>query len=61
MNASVENIGARRLQTVLERVLEDISFAAADRAGETLTIDGGYVREKIGTLARNTDLSKFIL
>ena len=61
VNASVENIGARRLQTVLERVLEDISFAAADRAGETLTIDGGYVREKIGTLARNTDLSKFIL
>ena len=61
VNASVENIGARRLQTVLERVLEDISFAAADRAGETLTIDGAYVREKIGTLARNTDLSKFIL
>ncbi|MFT3810282.1 MAG: ATP-dependent protease ATPase subunit HslU [Micropepsaceae bacterium] len=61
VNASVENIGARRLQTVLERVLEDISFAAADKAGETLTIDGAYVREKIGTLAKNTDLSKFIL
>ncbi len=61
VNASVENIGARRLQTVLERVLEDISFAAADRAGETLTIDGAYVREKVGSLAKNTDLSKFIL
>ncbi len=61
VNASVENIGARRLQTVLERVLEDISFTAADKAGEALTIDGAYVREKIGTLARNTDLSKFIL
>ncbi len=61
VNASVENIGARRLQTVLERVLEDISFAASDKAGEVLTIDGPYVREKIGTLAKNTDLSKFIL
>ena len=61
VNGSVENIGARRLQTVLERVLEDISFTAADRAGDTVTIDGAYVREKIGTLARNTDLSKFIL
>jgi len=61
VNASVENIGARRLQTVLERVLEEISFAAADKAGETLTIDGAYVREKIGALAKNTDLSKFIL
>ena len=61
VNASVENIGARRLQTVLERVLEEISFAAADKAGETLTIDGAYVREMIGALAKNTDLSKFIL
>ena len=61
VNASVENIGARRLQTVLERVLEEISFAAADRAGDTLTIDGPYVREKIGSLAKNADLSKFIL
>ena len=61
VNASVENIGARRLQTVLERVLEDISFAAADRDGETVTIDGPYVRERIGALAKNTDLSKFIL
>ena len=61
VNASVENIGARRLQTVLERVLEDISFAAADRDGETVTIDGPYVRERVGALAKNVDLSKFIL
>jgi ATP-dependent HslUV protease ATP-binding subunit HslU len=61
VNGSVENIGARRLQTVLERVLEEVSFTAADRAGETVTIDGPYVREKIGTLAKNADLSKFIL
>lgn len=61
VNGSVENIGARRLQTVLERVLEEISFVAADKAGETLTIDGAYVRAKVGTLAKNTDLSKFIL
>jgi ATP-dependent HslUV protease ATP-binding subunit HslU len=61
VNASVENIGARRLQTVMERVLDDISFTATDRAGETLKIDGDYVRESIGDLARNTDLSRFIL
>jgi ATP-dependent HslUV protease ATP-binding subunit HslU len=61
VNGSVENIGARRLQTVLERVLEEVSFTAADRAGEAVTIDGDYVREKIGTLAKNADLSKFIL
>jgi ATP-dependent HslUV protease ATP-binding subunit HslU len=61
VNASVENIGARRLQTVMERVLDDISFTATDRAGETLTIDGDYVRKSIGDLARNADLSRFIL
>jgi ATP-dependent HslUV protease ATP-binding subunit HslU len=61
VNASVENIGARRLQTVLERVLEEVSFTAADKAGETIVIDGAYVRDKIGALAKNTDLSKFIL
>jgi len=61
VNASVENIGARRLQTVLERVLEEISFAAGNKSGETVTIDGPYVRAKIGALAKNTDLSKFIL
>ncbi len=61
VNASVENIGARRLQTVMERVLDDISFTATDRAGETLKIDGDYVRKSIGDLARNADLSRFIL
>jgi ATP-dependent HslUV protease ATP-binding subunit HslU len=61
VNANVENIGARRLQTVMERVLDDISFTATDRAGETLTIDGDYVRKAIGDLARNADLSRFIL
>lgn len=61
INSSVENIGARRLHTVLERLLEEISFAANDRAGETITIDGAYVRDRVGGLAKNTDLSKFIL
>jgi len=61
VNGAVENIGARRLQTVLERVMEEISFTAADRAGETIAIDAAYVRERIGELAKNADLSKFIL
>uniref|UniRef100_UPI002FDF9B46 ATP-dependent protease ATPase subunit HslU n=1 Tax=Pseudoxanthobacter sp. TaxID=1925742 RepID=UPI002FDF9B46 len=61
INASVENIGARRLQTVIERVLDDISFTAPDRAGETIVIDGAFVRGGVGDLARNTDLSRFIL
>jgi len=61
VNASVENIGARRLQTVMERVLDDISFDATDKSGETLRIDAAYVRGRIGDLARNADLSKFIL
>ncbi|MBX9991252.1 ATP-dependent protease ATPase subunit HslU [Phreatobacter oligotrophus] len=61
VNASVENIGARRLQTIIERVLDDISFTAPDRAGETVTIDGAYVRSTVGDLARNADLSRFIL
>jgi ATP-dependent HslUV protease ATP-binding subunit HslU len=61
VNASLENIGARRLQTVMERVLDDISFAAPDRAGETIKIDGAYVRERVADLARNADLSRFIL
>ncbi|MEL6374086.1 MAG: ATP-dependent protease ATPase subunit HslU [Pseudomonadota bacterium] len=61
VNDTVENIGARRLQTVMERVLDDISFDAADRAGETLTIDAHYVRERMEDLARNADLSKFVL
>ncbi len=61
VNRSVENIGARRLQTVLERLLDDISFTAADRGGETVTIDAAKVRETVGDLAKNADLSKFIL
>ncbi|WP_350335753.1 ATP-dependent protease ATPase subunit HslU [Coralliovum pocilloporae] len=61
INASVENIGARRLQTVLERILDDISFTAPDRAGETIVVDADYVNTHIGDLARNTDLSRYIL
>ena len=60
-NATVENIGARRLQTVMERLLDDVSYVAPDRSGETVVIDGAYVEEHVGTLARNADLSKFIL
>jgi ATP-dependent HslUV protease ATP-binding subunit HslU len=61
VNSNVENIGARRLQTVLERILDDISFTAPDRAGETMTIEGTYVDKAVGDLARNVDLSRFIL
>ncbi len=61
VNGSVENIGARRLQTILERVLEEISFSAADRQGETLTVDAAYVQARIGDLAADADLSRFIL
>jgi ATP-dependent HslUV protease ATP-binding subunit HslU len=61
INASVENIGARRLQTVMERVLDEVSFTATDRSGETIMIDAKYVEDRIGDLARNADLSKFIL
>ena len=61
INSSVENIGARRLQTVMERILDDISFSAPDRSGETVMIDADYVEEHIGDLARNADLSRFIL
>jgi ATP-dependent HslUV protease ATP-binding subunit HslU len=61
VNASVENIGARRLQTVMERLLEEISFAAEDHTGETITIDAAYVNERLAGLAGNTDLSKYIL
>jgi ATP-dependent HslUV protease ATP-binding subunit HslU len=61
VNSSLENIGARRLQTVMERVLDDISFVAPDRAGETVKIDGAYVRERVADLAKNADLSRFIL
>jgi ATP-dependent HslUV protease ATP-binding subunit HslU len=61
VNSNVENIGARRLQTVMERVLDDISFAAPDRSGEAVKIDAAYVKDHIGDLAKNADLSRFIL
>jgi ATP-dependent HslUV protease ATP-binding subunit HslU len=61
INENVENIGARRLQTVMERVLDEISFSATDRAGDKVVIDAKYVEDHIGDLARNTDLSRFIL
>jgi ATP-dependent HslUV protease ATP-binding subunit HslU len=61
VNASVENIGARRLQTVMERVLDDVSFGAPDRPGETVKIDAAYVHKYVGDLAKNADLSRFIL
>ncbi|MBE9558738.1 MAG: ATP-dependent protease ATPase subunit HslU [Proteobacteria bacterium] len=61
VNSRVENIGARRLHTVLERLLEEISFTATDRGGETIAIDAAYVREQVEDLAKESDLSKFIL
>jgi ATP-dependent HslUV protease ATP-binding subunit HslU len=61
VNSSVENIGARRLQTVMERVLDEVSFTAADQDGQTMTIDAQYVEAHVGDLSRNTDLSRFIL
>jgi ATP-dependent HslUV protease ATP-binding subunit HslU len=61
INESIENIGARRLQTVMERVLDEISFAASDRAGDKVVVDAAYVEKHVGDLARNTDLSRFIL
>ena len=61
VNERTENIGARRLHTVLEKLLDDISFTATDRAGETFKVDGAYVREQVEELSKDTDLSKFIL
>src|SRR6202012_5332244 len=61
VNSSGETIGARRLQTVMERVLDEISFAAPDRHGDTVTIDAAYVQKHVGDLAKNADLSRFIL
>ena len=61
VNSSVENIGARRLQTVMERILDDISFAAPDRSGDTVTVDAAYIEAHIGDLSRNIDLSRYIL
>jgi ATP-dependent HslUV protease ATP-binding subunit HslU len=61
INSSIENIGARRLHTIIERVLDEISFTATDRGGEKIVIDSNYVTKNIGELAKDTDLSKFIL
>ncbi|MBN9068657.1 MAG: ATP-dependent protease ATPase subunit HslU [Rhizobiaceae bacterium] len=61
LNASVENIGARRLQTVMERVLDEISYEAPDKGGTSVTVDAAYVDKHVGDLAKNTDLSRFIL
>jgi ATP-dependent HslUV protease ATP-binding subunit HslU len=61
VNESVENIGARRLQTVMEKLIEDLSFEAEDRKGETVTIDADYVRERLADLAQDADLSKYVL
>src|ERR1700758_4651570 len=61
VNSAVENIGARRLQTVMERVLDEISFTAPDRNGETVQVDADYVQKHVGDLAKNADLSRFIL
>src|SRR5262249_41832687 len=61
MNERVENVGARRLHTIMERLLEDISFAASERAGETVTVDGAFVRERLADLLADEDLSRYIL
>jgi ATP-dependent HslUV protease ATP-binding subunit HslU len=61
VNSTVENIGARRLQTVMERVLDEVSFGAPDRSGDVIRIDGDYVRSRVADLAKNADLSRFIL
>ncbi|GAG43790.1 unnamed protein product, partial [marine sediment metagenome] len=61
INSTVENIGARRLHTVMEKLLEEISFTATDRGGETIVIDADEVQSRVGELAKDSDLSKFIL
>ncbi len=61
VNGSVENIGARRLQTIMERVLDEVSFSATDRAGEKIVVDSAYVRARVEDLSRDQDLSRFIL
>jgi ATP-dependent HslUV protease ATP-binding subunit HslU len=61
VNSTVENIGARRLQTVMERVLDEVSFSAPDRSGETIAIDAAFIEKNVGDLAKNADLSRFIL
>jgi ATP-dependent HslUV protease ATP-binding subunit HslU len=61
VNDAVENIGARRLSTVMEKLLEDISFTAEDRKGDTLTIDKAFVEGQLSSVARNADLSRYVL
>ena len=61
VNSTIENIGARRLHTIIEKVLDEISFTATDRSGEKITVDSEYIKNNIGELAKDTDLSKFIL
>ena len=61
VNATVENIGARRLHTIIEKILDEISFTATDRAGEKIIIDEKYINKNLDTLVKDTDLSKFIL
>ena len=61
VNGEIENIGARRLQTVMEKLLEDVSFDAEDRKGDALTVDGAYVERQLASVARNSDLSRFVL
>jgi ATP-dependent HslUV protease ATP-binding subunit HslU len=61
VNSKVENIGARRLHTIIEKVLDEISFTATDRNGEKIVIDSKYVKKNLGELVKDTDLSKFIL
>ena len=61
VNGQIENIGARRLQTVMEKLLEEISFDAEDRAGTTLQVDRAYVEAQLASIARNTDLSRYVL
>ena len=61
MNATVENIGARRLHTIIEKILDDISFTATDRGGEKIVINKEYINKNLDNLVKNTDLKKFIL
>jgi ATP-dependent HslUV protease ATP-binding subunit HslU len=61
VNRSVENIGARRLYTVMERVFEELSFAAPDRAGQSVTVDADFVEANLGALSRSVDISRYVL
>jgi len=61
VNGQIENIGARRLQTVMEKLLEDVSFEAEDRQGETLVVDAEFVEQQLSGIAKNADLSRYVL